>query len=722
MSKDLELVNELKNGNSKRTIFFKEKIKEELKKLNMESNDEIISEILNTAINSYNDEIKIPFLFHLKSIIKNHNKEKNTGIFSKNQYDIINLYLNKENDKYLSKGEIAERLNISIDDVLDTIKILDDDNKKIEEVFKDYRKKIKDREKFFTIKSTYLSLEQSTLLAEYCGVFGKELTINDLAKKKNKSYDEIKHELTKAFRLLTINSNLQIIDKRYPNIKDKLFKKSKLFNIKLKKDQTNANTKISHDFSRSNHLNKEDLTMLNLLESYRKDEITKDMILEAGFSSIPDFIGKRQYFFYKVNGSSNLKNDIKTLYKDLDIKDMMNKPRFTRKDFETLLILISGDKEANNSLTFRRNKSIVLKKLTDKYLLDKILLVIPELDLEKLTKKSISNFPAEDLEFLTTLDKNISLEDKKIAEILGYDVNKFKEKKYRLLRKIKDNDYYMKEAEEIFPNIIMDLNKEKPKLRKKAVEILELLRETKDNPLSAKEMTNRLGYKTEGSYKSSKVHLFSRIRKDEKLKREALHIYPELVIDHKVSGMAVTFTNMEVNFLQEFCLIKNNNLIYQSLDDIASKMKLSKDSVYVTKASSTSKVIKNMIVGNDLEILLWPNFLYEFMTRDNFNIEKSTNIEEELLNNINSMNTKTALLKGIKNLEESIFKDYVSTISDEFKAMLALRLGYFNKRFFSSSEVASIFDIDEKVVIKITQDCLRSSQDVYIDEKKNLEK
>ncbi len=725
MSKDLELINELKNGNSKRVSFFKEKIKEELAKEGSQSNDEIISRILETAINSYNEDVKIPFLFHLKSIIKNSKHENNTGIFSKNQYDIINLYLKKENERYLSKGEIAERLNVTIDDVLNTIKILDNDDKKIEEVFKGYRKKLEDREHFFTVKNTHLSLEQASLLAEYCGVFGEELTINGLAKKKNKSYDEIKHELTKAFRLLNVNDNLKTIVKRYPNIKDKLFKKSIAFNIRLNKEKLDhkVNTMLPRDFSRSYYLNKEDITMLELLESYRKNEITKEMILNAGFSSIQEFIEKRQLFFYKVGRSLNIKNDIKTLYKDLNITELLNKPRLTRKEYETLLIIAYDDKNTNDTLTLRNNKNKVLKKIEEnKELLEKILLILPDLDTTKLTRKNQSGLPAEYIEFLSVLDKNMDLEDDELAKMLGFDdVSKFKEKKYRLLRKVKDNDYYLEEAKSLFPNIIEELNSEKNRLRAKYVELLELLRDNKDKPLSSSIMASKLGFASEGSYRSSKTHLFNRIKTNEELKRQALQIYPELIIEQKVTGMAVTFTNMEVNFLQEFCLIKNNNLIYQSENDIASKLKLSKDSVNVARASSTAKVIKNMIVGNNLEILLWPNFLNEFMTRDNFDIEKSIDIEEELLNNIDCKDTKTTLLKGIKNLEESIFKDYVSTINDEFKAMLALRLGYFNKRFFSSSEVADIFDVDEEVVIRITKDCLRSSQDVYIDSKKNLE-
>lgn len=79
---------------------------------------------------------------------------------------------------------------------------------------------------------------------------------------------------------------------------------------------------------------------------------------------------------------------------------------------------------------------------------------------------------------------------------------------------------------------------------------------------------------------------------------------------------------MEVNFLQEFCLVKDNNLIYQSMNSIASTLNLSKESASDIRSTSTSKIIKNMFIGTDLDILLWPNFLDEFITRDNFSSSK----------------------------------------------------------------------------------------------------
>ena len=128
MSKNRELVNELKSESSNRRNFFKEKIKEELKKNNMEINDTIINDIFNNALDTYTDDVKIPFLFHIKAVIKNKDKKKETGYLNKLQYEVIKLYLTKENNKYLSKIDIATKLSIKIDEVIDIIESLNNDN------------------------------------------------------------------------------------------------------------------------------------------------------------------------------------------------------------------------------------------------------------------------------------------------------------------------------------------------------------------------------------------------------------------------------------------------------------------------------------------------------------------------------------------------------------------------------------------------------------------
>ena len=274
MSKNSELVNELKSESSNRRNFFKEKIKEELKKNNMEINDTIINDIFNKALDTYTDDIKIPFLFHIKAVIKNKDKKKETGDLNKLQYEVIKLYLTKENNKYLSKIDIATRLSIKIDEVIDIIESLNNYNN-LDKIFPNYKEMLKDRNDYFKKKAVVISEKQIILLVEYCGGLKKEMDFKALAKKYDKTTIDIRNELNNIFKLLKTESNLTILLDRYPNIKNALIRKSKVFNISLDiKEDIAVKHIVTSDFKRKAHLNKDDITMLKLLDSYNKNEIT----------------------------------------------------------------------------------------------------------------------------------------------------------------------------------------------------------------------------------------------------------------------------------------------------------------------------------------------------------------------------------------------------------------------------------------------------------------
>ena len=366
---------------------------------------------------------------------------------------------------------------------------------------------------------------------------------------------------------------------------------------------------------------------------------------------------------------------------------------------------------------FRIVKGQTIKKLKNsKYLYERVLLIFKELDLDYRDREL--GLTPDEINILETMYENRGKTNKQLAYIAGYDNYMFFIKnKGELLDKIKDDNELRLKVLKKFPNI--DIEKKEKAGKKKALtdKNKKLLTLLKDGNSSDSEITEELGYIDKGCYRNIRSELFRQLKKSEFLKREALKIYPELIIGKKIESPSLTFTATEVNFLQEFCLVKNNNLVYQSMNSIASTLNISKKFTFDIRSTSTSKVIKNMFIGTDLDILLWPNFLDEFITRDNFSSIKSINVSKNQLLNIKTISTKEILKRGIKMLEESIFKDYISTCSDEVKSILALRLGYFNNSFFSSDEVADIFNVDIKFVIKVTKDCLNKSRNNYIEEK-----
>ena len=263
-----------------------------------------------------------------------------------------------------------------------------------------------------------------------------------------------------------------------------------------------------------------------------------------------------------------------------------------------------------------------------------------------------------------------------------------------------------------YPHIVLIKEKRKTKLSDKNIELLTLL----EKKLSDEEMANALELANEKSYYTVKRLLFKQLEENESLKREALRKFPGLILDDYIKNLAIKFTKNEIVFLQEFCLVEDNNLIYQSEEEIVKELNLQPKMIEFVKCISTIKVVKNMAIGNNLDELLWPNFTDEFITRESFNVDNSIST-----NNLDFKEQMSDdILEGIKRLEESIFGDFAKQCSLKEKMALALRLGYFDKRFFTSSEVATLTKMEEIKVISLTKECLKMSRNNYIEGKQKI--
>ena len=725
MAKDLEIVKELKNGNTNRVGFFKEKIKEELKKLNI-NDDALVDEVLAKGIETYNETVKIPFLFHLKNIVKNlNNKEEKLSSLTKVEVELVSLYLNKEEDRYLSKIEITKRLKCSIDDIINVFKNKEEE---ILKVFPNYKERIREREEYFSLKSTTLSSEQISLIEQYVGAFNEPLSINELANKYNLSRKDMAERLVKAFKILSINNNLALLLDKYPDIKDTVLKAGKDLGINLEYTESisKKNSIVSTDFKRRVRLNKEDFIMLKLLESYQNKEISISMIKENGFTDIFDFINRRSKFFSKIISNNKILEDIKNVFPNLDIEKLRKSERLTVAEFKTLLTLykyqdekiplevIAEKEEIQDLASFRSLRTRVITKLKkSSYLLDRVLLIIPDFDFEKIKHDySRELLTKDDMILLELLNRYSDVPLLRIVEIGGYESEStFRKKKSDLLKKINENKRLYEIVKKLFPNIKSSESVKVKGLSDKNIKLLSLLEKHKDKPLNNNEMAMKLGLANSNSFIACKNTLFRSLRESEELKREALRYFPGLNID---SNINLTFTNNEISFLDQYCLVKDNRLIYQSIEEIGIKLNISEYTVEYVKEEALNKIIKGIEEDINLDILLWPNFLDEFIIRDNFKEENSV-----LLNygDLKRMDEYNSLSKAVSLLDESIFKDYVSSCSYEDKVKLALRLGYFNQFFFSSSDVANILDVDEVEVALLTKECLNKSRDVFVKSK-----
>ena len=797
MQKDLEIVKELKDKNINRINFFKGKIKEELNKLEIDITDELVDNILWEAVNTYEDNTNIPFVFYLKRIIK---KVTNTSIIDKNEYKVLYLYFTKQNERFLSRLEISNATNYPINDIDRVIDNFSSKNdKEIARFFPNYKDAIEQRKQYFhkkRIKNKSLSNYQIKLVGYLVkDVNDKVMSINELARKYDKLPFEIKGDLMNVFFLLEEDDNLRIILEYYPDKKDLInhlfsskenllsYINSHIITNKLSKKDVKILTSLERskyedltleeienltDYDNIDDYNKDKNLLLNRLKKNRELRIkarniapsialfiklsdkelemlkllyryhdnpksSREMAKELDYKNRASYNSYKNDLFEKIRKSPVLKELVLKLYPGVNFSKKYNKASLTEKNIALLTLLNKyHDNPKSNSemailLGYATNSSYCVAKRDlfrkldrNKDLLEEALKIYPELNLAN--EKYNDTLTEKDIKLLTLLNEN-SLNDKEIAKELEFEnVKSFKYFKNKLYNKLANKKELREKALIIYPSLNLEKETFYNILTESEINYLKFLNEHDDENLSRAEITKRLGFSTPATFSRFKFRLFSKLRENKRLREDAMVIYPNLDLKTKNKSDAITFTNKEIMLLKEFCLVKNNNLIYQPQIEMAKKLEMGNSTFCVHKQIIIDKVLANIENDANLDVILWPNFLEQFIARDNFKNSKSIVLSKEELDNIKRNDTKRNIINGIKTLEQSIFKDYVSNCSYQEKCILALRLGYFNKRFFSSSEVASLFNISEEEVINLTKDCLIKSKYSYLEEKRRPRK
>lgn len=812
MNQNLEVIKKLKNGDIERTNYFKQEIRKYLETLKIDFDEEMVDDFLKQAIDTCTEEIKLPFLFHLKAVIKRSIKETeeiNTGIFTNLEYKVLSLYFNMQDGKYLSKMEIAEAVHYGVNTVSDIIReAFKKDKNEVERIFPGYSNIPKKRDKYFEEKSNTMSAYQLELIKEFCGAQEMPLSINQLSTKYKNPPKAIKEELIRAFNKLQRGNNLKKLLEEFPNIESNLKKCKKKLKFSLKPQRS---------YERNEPVNSiayEELKCLKFLWKFKDKAVTKDDINIEGYADVFHYIDARIKIFKKLTKNNELVKIAKKFIPDFDYEVLKNRGYLTKKEIKLLILLnkhhddtdINADKLAllgnyGSKKAFTVFKSNLFNKLRkNPILLEEALSYYKELDVNKKGFKKQDNeklLTDKEIKLLMLLEetKDEPLSDEEIASRLDYKSKKgYAISKASLLKKLENDeeifgeaskycsnlstllldsknknnlsikkrelkdfinrhkqlvnkiiatndgyeDYKNADEKELFTIISTDTNlyeqimkleskisydeKECERLSDLEIKLLKVLNRHKNDSLSSEEMIDKLHINNLFDYLVLRYVLFQKIKTSEILKREALGIFPDLgnYIDLEKGSIKITFSNNEINYLQELCLVKNNHLVYQTRREIASKLDISYDDARKHERNSLTKIINSIDEDNDLNITLWPNFLEEFMIRDNFRKTTSVKINEKDLENIKAKDSKRKILKGIKALEQSIFRNYVSTCSDLEKKILALRLGYFDCKFFSSEEIANIMNVPLETVINLTKSCLECSKDEYFRGKKVL--
>ena len=80
-----------------------------MRTLGIDFDEEMVDSFLKQAVDTCTEEVKIPFLFHLKAVIKKSIKDIDkidTGKFTDFEYKVLTLYFNMQDGKYFRKWKL----------------------------------------------------------------------------------------------------------------------------------------------------------------------------------------------------------------------------------------------------------------------------------------------------------------------------------------------------------------------------------------------------------------------------------------------------------------------------------------------------------------------------------------------------------------------------------------------------------------------------------------
>jgi len=216
-----------------------------------------------------------------------------------------------------------------------------------------------------------------------------------------------------------------------------------------------------------------------------------------------------------------------------------------------------------------------------------------------------------------------------------------------------------------------------------------------------------------------KNKVFDLLDSSEDTKNRILVEYPTLMEDRKAFQISQSeLTENERKVADTFLVDRTREIItYTSL---AKNLQVSSQFVKVLEDKALIKIKNYPPLQKD-----YPTAMIEANIRRNSSKKNTVSVSLEELGRISDIHTdlnkeKTALFEGIKLLEYSSYQDFVQLCTPKQKAMLALRLGFFNHTIFGSQDIADMFDVTQEEVTSLTEECIKvcCSDDSKISQKK----
>ena len=485
-----------------------EKLKEQLQNiidiidLPEDEQKKLIDEVLANALETYSPNNMINFQAYLKNKLKKEIERKYftpSTIIPIEKQKIINLFLSKRNDKFLTEEEIRKKLQINSGTLYQGISILSSQSNKIKSellrIFPNYKQQLKERKVYFKQPIT-LSETDLRYLGYYIGEINDIcLDIHEIAIKEGKNDIEIEKQLKTIFQLLTDKSNMELVKKQYPQCEMMLQIKAANFGIKLNKEKT----KIEKERA-TNPIN----------ETPKQPQKEKK----------------------KTNKKEKKEKPLLTEREETTLKELAKNPNIKR---EKLIELVGYTSLASLYTALKRIKE---KCQEDEKAKAKVLELYPDFlkpkEKVKEPKKERPLLSEKEETILKGLATTPTIKKEELRELAGYKtLNSLLSAINRLKTKCNKNELIKEKALELYPDFlkpkekVKNPKKEKPLLSEKQEKIL---KELAQNPnISSEELRKKLKYQSISTLYSALYRIREKCQEDEKAKAKVLELYPDFL-------------------------------------------------------------------------------------------------------------------------------------------------------------------------------------------------
>ena len=556
-----------------------EKLKEQLQNiidiidLPEDEQKKLIDEVLANALETYSPNNMINFQAYLKNKLKKEIERKYftpSTIIPIEKQKIINLFLSKRNDKFLTEEEIRKKLQIDSGTLYQGISILSSQSNKIKSellrIFPNYKQQLKERKVYFKQPIT-LSETDLRYLGYYIGEINDIcLDIHEIAIKEGKNDIEIEKQLKTIFQLLTDKSNMELVKKQYPQCEMMLQIKAANFGIKLNKEKTKIEkeraTNPINETPKQPQKEKKEKPLLTereettLKELAKNPNIKREKLIElVGYTSLASLYTALKRIKEKCQEDEKAKAKVLELYPDfLKPKEKVKEPKKERpllsEKEETILKglattptikkeelrELAGYKTLNsllsaiNRLKTKCNKNELIK--------EKALELYPDFlkpkEKVKNPKKEKPLLSEKQEKILKELAQNPNISSEELRKKLKYQsISTLYSALYRIREKCQEDEKAKAKVLELYPDFlkpkekVKEPKKERPLLSEKEETILKGLATTPT--IKKEELRELAGYKTLNSLLSAINRLKNKCKQNELVKEKVLELYPDFL-------------------------------------------------------------------------------------------------------------------------------------------------------------------------------------------------